>query len=278
MYYMVNILTKTEEKIIKKKIKGASLTQNESNILSKYIRPKLREIRKINPDEILNKIEYNQKAKAIEKRIKKIILKNLEKVESIIIYGSAIQTNYKIYKDIDVLIITRKKQWKYSADKYGKILNLIKIAKESELNLDIQIIDKKSFYSQYQHSPSLIYQLKDSKAIYGKIKLPSNLELSKLDLRMKLDWSDIDDEESNGEDIYQALRNVMLVKLLLNKVIDNSMLNKNVQKEIGERLIERLKNNVASKLEKRLVLMYIKKLSEETDRRIVEAKWEKMLL
>lgn len=275
---MPNILTEREKRIIEKKIKGNSLTQNESNILSKYIRPKLREIKKINPDEILDKIEYNQKAKAIEKKIKEIILKNLEKPEAIILYGSTIQTNYKNYKDIDVLIITKRKLWKSSGDKYEKILNLINVARKSKLNLDIQLLDKQLFYSQYRHSPSLIYQLKDSKAIYGKIRLPSNLELSKLDLRMKLDWSDIDDEESNGEGLYQALRNIMLVKLLLNKVVDNAALNNSIQKEIGERLIERLKNNLASKLEKRLVLMYIKKLSEETDRRIVEAKWEKVLL
>ncbi len=59
---MVNILTEREREIISKKMKGASLTQNESNILSKCIRPKLREMKKINPDEILNKTEYNQKA------------------------------------------------------------------------------------------------------------------------------------------------------------------------------------------------------------------------
>ena len=40
-----NILTAREKEIIEKKIKGISLTQNESNILSKYVRPKLKEIR-----------------------------------------------------------------------------------------------------------------------------------------------------------------------------------------------------------------------------------------
>ncbi|MEK6882826.1 MAG: nucleotidyltransferase domain-containing protein [Nanoarchaeota archaeon] len=272
------ILTEREREIISKKIKGTSLTQNESNILSKYIRPKLREIRKINIDYISNKIEYNQKARAIENKIKKIALKNVEKVESIVLYGSAIQTNYKNYKDIDVLIITKEKLWSSTGEKYQIILDLINRAKKEKLDLDIQITDKKSFYNQYPHNPSLIYQLEDSKIVYGKLKLSSHLELSKLDLRMKLDWSDIDDEESNGENIYQSLRNILLVRLLLNKIVDNAILNESVKKELGERLMKRLKDNLASKLEKRLVLMYIRKLSKETDRKILEAKWEKIVL
>ena len=45
---MVKILTSREKEIINKKINGISLTQNESNILSKSIRPKLREVSEIN--------------------------------------------------------------------------------------------------------------------------------------------------------------------------------------------------------------------------------------
>ena len=278
MYYMVNILTEREKEIISKKMKGVSLTQNESNILSKYIRPKLREIRNINPDEILNKIEYNQKARSSENKIRKIVLKNVKKVESMILYGSAIQTNYREYKDIDLLIITKEKLWHSAGEKYEAVSDLINRAKETGLNLDIQIIDKESFYYQYPFSPSLIYQLKDSKIIYGKVKLTSRPKLSKLALRMKLDWSDIDDEESTGEDIYQSLRNVMLVNLLLKKIVDNAVLNESVKKELGENLMKRLKNNLASKLEKRLALMYIKRLSEETDKEILEAKWGRIVL
>ncbi len=50
------ILTGREREIINKKFKGISLTQNESNILSRYIRPKLREMAEINSPEILNKL------------------------------------------------------------------------------------------------------------------------------------------------------------------------------------------------------------------------------
>ncbi len=275
---MTYILTEREREIIQKKLNDHSLTQNESNILSKSVRPKLKEIIKIHADDLLNKLEYNQKAKSIENTIKKIVMKAIKGIEAIMIYGSTVQTNYKKYNDIDVLIITKKKLWHSSGDKYKMVLDMINHAKNVGLHLDVQMIDKKSFHYQCVHSPSLIYQLKDSKIIYGKIKIPSSKELSKLDLRMKLDWSDIDDEESDGKEIYQSLRNILLIRLLLKKVVDNSELNESVKKELGERLIQRLKDNCASRLEKKVVLIYIKKLSEDTDKEIREAGWEKIVL
>ena len=272
------ILTAREQEIIDKKIKWLSLTQNESNILSKSIRPKLKEISKINASKLLNKLEYNQKGLSLENKIKKIIIENVKNVASIIIFGSAIQTNYKNYNDIDILIITKDRQWKSPGDKYDIITKLTERANNLRLNIDIQLTDKNSFYLQYSSNPSLIYQLKDSKIIYGKTRIPTKVELSKLDLRMKLDWSDIDDEESNGIEIYQSLRNVILVRLLLNKIVDNEFLVRSVDDELGRNLIARLKNNTASKFERKITLVYIKELSEKTDKEIKEAKWEKIVL
>ncbi|PIN91257.1 hypothetical protein COU57_01370 [Candidatus Pacearchaeota archaeon CG10_big_fil_rev_8_21_14_0_10_32_14] len=273
---MVNILTNREKQIIKKKLNNHSLTQNESNILSKYIRPKLKQMKNLDVEILLNKLEYNQIAKSVEGKIKKIVLGNLTKVESIIVFGSAIQNNYKNYNDIDLLIITKKRIWKNAGEKYDYILKLTGLGKEIGLKLDVQMIDKKSFSYEYPRSPSLIYQLHDRKVIYGKIILQSRAKFSKLDLRMKLDWSDIDDKDSLGNDIYQSLRNVILVRLLLRKTVDNQILKTEVIKEIGEKIASKLKNNTASKLEKRLVLDYIKNLSENIDEEIVKAKWEKI--
>ena len=158
------------------------------------------------------------------------------------------------------------------------IIKLTELAKKNGLNLDIQIIDKYTFYHEYPHSPSLIYQLKDCKIIYGKINLPSKAEISKLDLRMKLDWSDMDDEGSKSNEIYQAIRNIILVRLLLKKIVDNESLRVEVNKELGENIIAKLKNNTASKLERRLALQYIRELSEKIDGEIRGAKWEKIVL
>jgi len=273
-----NILTQREEEIINKKFKGISLTQNESNILSKFVRPKLREISKIDANVLLNRLEYNQISKSIENKIKKLILDNIKETKAILIYGSAIQTNYKEYNDIDILIITNKKTWNSSGDKYDLIVKLTDLTKKEDLELDIQILDIYTFNHEYPHSPSLIYQLKDSKIIYGKMKMPTKVELSKLDLRMKLDWSDIDDENSKGGEIYQALRNVILVRLLLNKIINNNSLKEKVNRVLGDNIINKLKNNIASKSEKRVILEYIKNLAEQTDEEIKSAKWEKIAL
>jgi len=273
-----SILTQRERQIIDKKIEGISLTQNESNILSKVVRPKLREISKISASTLLNKLEYNQKAKSIENKLRELVLRNIKNVKAIILYGSAIQTNYKEYNDIDVLIVTKDKDWNTIGDKYDSISKLTKIAKDAGLNADIQLVDKKSFEIQYPHNPSLIYQLKDSKIIHGAIKIPSKRELSKLDLRMKLDWSDIDDEESSSSELYQSFRNIVLVRLLLHRIINNELLREEVIKELGEKLVAKLKNNAATKLERKLALHYIRKLSEETDKEILESKWEKIVL
>src|SRR3989344_4176460 len=113
-----SILTQRERQIIDKKIEGISLTQNESNILSKVVRPKLREISKISASTLLNKLEYNQKAKSIENKLRELVLRNIKNVKAIILYGSAIQTNYKEYNDIDVLIVTKDKDWNTIGDKY----------------------------------------------------------------------------------------------------------------------------------------------------------------
>ena len=273
-----SILTQRERQIMDKKIKGTSLTQNESNILSKVVRPKLREISKISAITLLNKLEYNQKAKSIENKLRELVLRNIKNVKAIILYGSAIQTNYKEYNDIDVLVVTKDKDWNTIGDKYDSISKLTKIAKDAGLNADIQLVDKKSFEIQYPHNPSLIYQLKDSKIIHGAIKIPSKRELSKLDLRMKLDWSDIDDEESSSSELYQSFRNIVLVRLLLHRIINNELLREEVIKELGEKLVAKLKNNAATKLERKLALHYIRKLSEETDKEIRESKWEKIVL
>ncbi|MEK6896189.1 MAG: nucleotidyltransferase domain-containing protein [Nanoarchaeota archaeon] len=273
---MVKIMTERENEIIAKKLSGVSLTQNEANILSKSIRPKLLEIGKINTGEILNRIEYNQKARAIENKIKKIVLDNVPNLDSIIICGSAVQSNYKEYNDIDVIVVTKKELPK--SKKRELIETIEKKGKKAALNLDMQLYSKDSILSQYSHSPSLIYQLKDFKAIHGTFNLLPKADLSKLDLRMKLDWSDIDDEDSAGREIYQSLRNVMLVRLLLRKIVDNKMLNESVRNELGERLMKQLKSNSASKLEKKRALMYIRNLSEKTDKEILESKWEKIVL
>ena len=264
-----SILTKTEKKVIQKKLNNERLTKQDSYYLSVSIRPKLREMSLINPKELLIKIKYNQKAISIEKKIRDMILKKIKNIKAIILYGSAIQTNYSEYKDIDILIVAKNKIWKNQKEKY----QLIKSLKNQELNLDIQIITEKELYSQYPHNPSLIYQLKDRKVIYGKINLPKKIDLYNIDLRMKLDWSDLQDNSS--QEIYRSLRNAILVKLLLKKIINNKILQMEIEKEIGEKTIDNLKNNQASVEEKKLAKLRLKNLIKKLENDLQGEIWEK---
>jgi len=273
------VLTAKEIEVINKKLLGKKLSQQDSNYLSRYVRPKLREISSIDAKTLLGKLQYSQKSISIENRIKTIILKCLENVSAVILYGSAIQNNYSDYNDIDILIVTKSKIFRNLGDKAKKTKELKKELDKSGINSDIEIYDKKTINYASLHNPSLIYQLKDHKVIYGKLRLPNKKkEIYNIDLKMKLDWSNIEDIEPEGIDIYKALRNIILVRLILNKIVDNNKLKESLNDEIGKNLIEKLKNNKESKIEKRLALNYLKELSEITRKEIKGGLWEKIEL
>ena len=264
-----SILTKTEKKVIQKKLNNERMTKQDSYYLSVSIRPKLKEMSLMNPKELLIKMKYNQKAISIEKKIKDRVLKKVKNTKAIILYGSVVQTNYSEYKDIDILIITKNKIWKDQKEKY----QLIKSLKDNELDLDIQIITEKELYLQYPHNPSLIYQLKDRKIIYGKVNIPKKIELYNIDLKMKLDWSDI--QNNSSQEIYKSLRNAILVKLLLKKIIDNRILQIKIEEEIGKKTIDNLKENIASVEEKKLAKLRLKDLIKKLEEDLQGEMWEK---
>ena len=271
------ILTPKELKVIRKKLSRVKLTQQDSNYLSKFVRPKLKEIKTINAGHLLDMLDYNQKAISIERVIKRIILESLNNVDSINLYGSAIQNNYKDYNDVDVLVIVKKKYWRTLSEKYKKILDIKSQAKEHSINLDIEVYDKKTFQKSYSSNISLIYQLKNRKTIYGKLRLKRKLEIPKLDLRIKVDYSVLDKNPDTIE-IYKAIRNLILVNLVLKKIIDNQELNHKMQEEIGKYLAERLRKGGVSKTEYKIALLHLNRLLELTLKKLKEAKWEKIVL
>jgi len=269
------ILTAREREVINKKLNNLRLNQQDSNYLSRFVRPKLKKIKQLDADYLLNRLNYNPKSLSIDKKIKNIILKNLKQVQAIILYGSIIQTGYQDYNDIDVLIITKEKSGDNKYDNYEICLALEKKSNKVNLKLHVQIISKKTFLTSYSSNPSLIYQLKDSKIIYGDIKIPNKINLSKMDLRMKLDWSD-EDFAINPSELYSCIRNTILVRLLMNKIIDNSRLKEELIRNLGLGLVMRLKSNKATQLERKYALNYLNNITEQTRREIINAKWEKI--
>lgn len=272
-----SILTPRELQVINKKLANKKLNQQDSNYLSKYVRPKLREITKIDAAALLKKIEYNQKSRFIERKIIKIIIENIKYVDSIILYGSVIQNNYHDYNDIDIMIVTKKKLYKSEMKKWRKIIEIRDILKAHEIISDIEIISKENLLNSYKNSPTLIYQLRDYKVIYGDIKVPKKLEIYRIDLVMKLDWSDLI-ERPTGKEIYNALRNTVLIRLLLNKIIDNNKLKESLYRELGRNLIERLKNNKESKEERKYAISYLNNLIKDTRKQLKGELWEKIEL
>jgi predicted nucleotidyltransferase len=273
---MVIILTKKEKKIIEKKLSGKKLSQVESNRLSKAIRPKLNEISTIDAKDLLNRMDYNHKAHSIEKKIVSIVKNNMLEVDSIVLYGSVIQNNYHDYNDIDIMIVSKNKI-KPEITKWRIIEDLKDILKKDNIIADIEIISRENLIGSYKNSPTLIYQLKDHKIIYGNIRIPKEIEVYNIDLIMKLDWSDLI-ERPTGKEIYGSLRNTILVRLLLNKIIDNRKLKESLYEELGKNLILRLKNNQESKIERKLAINYSKNLIEDTRKQIKGGLWEKIEL
>jgi len=272
------ILTNKEKKIIRKKLSNKKLSQSERNRLSRAIRPKLREISQIDSKEILEKIDYNPHIISIENRIINTIKNNIQELDSIILYGSVVQTNYHSYNDIDIIIVTKLKIYSSEIEKYRKIREIRNILKTDSIISDIEIISKDSLIESYKNSPTLIYELKDHKVIYGNIKIPKDIELYKIDLQMKLGWSDIPFSKPAGDEVYRALRNTVLVRLLLNKIVDNSKLKQSLYDELGKNLIERLKKNQQSKTELKYSLSYLKRLVEDTRKQLRGDSWEKIEL
>ena len=272
------IFTIREIKVIDKKMKNKKMNQTDSNYLYKFIKPKLNELATLDGKYLLEKMEYNQKISSIENRIKRVVLGDIVGVNAIVIYGSAIKSNYKSYNDIDILVVTKRKMYLNLLEKRKNIKEIKDKLGEYSILADIQIYDKKTLIESYPHSPNLIYELKDSKIIYGKLKLSKKFEIYNANLQIKLDWSKIRDNNPTGEEIYRAIRNAIIVRLILNKIIDNKKLVESLYDELGKNLIERLRTNKASKEECKYALHYLKKLIEKTRGEIKGGLWEKIEL
>jgi len=266
------LLTRREIEVVEKKLKNKPLSSSDSNVLSRFVRPKLKKISNMNAKALLDRLNYNPKSITTESKIIRLIRENIKHVDAIIIIGSAIQTGYKYYNDIDIIVLTKNRYWKSKWENLKLCLNVQNKAKIKGLNLDIQIISKQAFISSYPKNPGLIYQLKDHKVIYGKIKIPDKINLSKHDLMTKLDWSDIKGLSSKPEEIYNAIRNALLVRLLAKKIIDNSILREELIKELGNELALKLKSNKVIDVEKRYAIHYLNELIKKTEWEIKNVK------
>ncbi len=275
---MASVLTQREKEVINKKLRGKKLSQQDSNYLSRYVRPKLREMSLIDSKVLLRKLEYNRKKIHNEEKIKRLVLGNIKNVNLILLYGSVVYNDWHDYQDIDIIIGVKKKSWKKLREKWKTIQDLKDKAKKKGLNLDIKIFLKNDIIKSYSSNPTLIYQLKDYKVIYGNLELPKKIEIPKLRIRMHLDYSLLADKENSPKELYSMIRNIWLVRLIISKIVDNLKLNEIIKQELGENLINKLKSEKASANERKIALIYLKEFANKTWKEIMEAKWEKIVL
>ena len=74
----------------------------------------------------------------------------------------------------------------------------------------------------------------------------------------------------------KALRNIILVRLLLNNIVDNKKLKESLNDELGKNLIEKLKDNKASKREKIFALNFLSELSQKTREELKGELWARI--
>ncbi len=171
----------------------------------------------------------------------------------------------------------KKSSWKKLGEKYALIIELKKEGKKHGINLDIEIYDEKTILSSYSSNRTLIYQLNDKKTIYGALKVPKRREIQKIELRMKADYSIIDDDET-GIEIYRAIRNLWLIKSVMNGVVDNMKLNKTIEDELGKNRVLRLKSGKDLKTDRTISMIYLNDLLKKVLKKLDEARWEKIAL
>jgi len=285
---MVGVLTQREREVIDKKLSGKSLSQQDSNYLSRYVRPKLREMSLIDSKDLLRRLEYNRKKRHNEEKIKKLVLDNVKDVEVIVLYGSVVYNDWHDYEDIDVIVGVKKKSWKKMRERWEIIWNLQDKAKKKGLNLDVKVFLKKDIIESYGSNPTLIYELQDRKVIYGGLELPRKIRLIKEILKYHMGRSyivseGIDEEIMyvDGNEIYSAIRNALIVKLISSKLIDNIYLNNFMKSELSVYLSDSLKKNKANLFQKKIAVIYLNNLIGEVNKIInnldSEVAWEREL-
>ncbi len=279
------LLTRREMEVIDKRLKQKKLSQQDSNYLSRFVRPKLREMSLIDSRLLLKKLEYNQKIKAVENKVRRLILANMRDVVSITLYGSIVYSNYTSHKDIDVLVSVKSKFWKTLGEKYRLIAKIKNQAKG--LNLDIKIYHNKDIYESYPTNITLIYELSDSKTIYGALEYPKIVHIDNAVLKFHMDYSysillDIKENGASGlhgKEIYSAIRNLWIIRFIMKKIVDNRQLIAILNYELGESMINSLKEGAASKAKKEMASIYLEELYGRTEKDIgkvnEEIKWER---
>jgi len=184
------------------------------------------------------------------------------------------------------MILVKKKSWNKLGEKYMLISSIKKSAKMQGLNIDLKIYPSRDVYYSYPSNIALIFQLADYKVVYGVIKLPQHIDLSKLDLRMHLDYSysiilmvkEHGLKEIAAIEIYRAIRNLVIVKMILKKEVNNRTVLAALNDILGKDVAVQLKNNTDLIPYKRIGNIILDRIYKTTRKEVNELNNDSMVI
>ncbi len=259
------ILSNKEIEVVLKRLNNKHITQTESNYLSRSIRPKLKSAEFAASTHLLSLLNYRRKRyeredNLLRKKVTNAVQNIIHNVKAIIIFGSYVRNHHTNYRDIDIMMILNKKIWKNSAEKYRLETG---IEKAIGLKTDINLVVHNELLSLFPYSPLLQSELEDHKVIYGNTRLKKSLIINKTYLyRRLLEAEQIIElgKSIKSKYIYNSIRNCLSIGLFLKKIVDNRLIIKMIENNIGKSTANSLLNNEANSVERDIALRYLKYL------------------
>lgn len=265
------ILSPKEIQTILKRLKNKPITQTESNYLSRSIRPKLQAAEQATQLNILSKLDYKRKKyqrndQELKKQILNAIPKNIQKqIKAIILYGSYLTTNHTNYKDIDLLIILKKKLWSNLKEK-SKLKQ--KIESNTQPPLDITITTEKSLKEHMPYNPILQSQMQTHKIIHGNITLPKTKKRNKpylYQLAAEIEAIKGMNKIMTARELYHAIRTSIAIIIYLKGNVNNDKIERNMKNILGKEVIKGLRQGKLTKLQRKITIIYLKQLYQRLE-------------
>ncbi len=258
------ILSNKEIEVVLKRLNNKHITQTESNYLSRSIRPKLKSAEFAASTKLLSLLDYRRKKYEREDSLlrKKIIsaLQYINNVKTVIVFGSYVRNNHANYRDIDIMVVVNKKIWKSLIEKNKLEKNIEKII---DIKTDVNLLIYRELINMFPYSPLLQTELEDHKLIYGDIKLKKKIIVDKPYLYRKLLETEYVIElgkKIKPRYIYNAIRNCLSTELFLKNIVDNKLIIKTIENNIGKLTSENLLSNKTNLVQRDIALRYLKYL------------------
>ncbi len=259
------ILSNGEIKVVLKRLNNEHITQTESNYLSRSVRPKLKAAEFASSNKLLSLLNYRRRKyeredKTLNENVLNAVKGIIKDVKAIVIFGSYIMNNHANYRDIDVMIILKRKLWKNSAKRYK-----LKKDFESEIRIktDITLVTYKDLKDNFPYSQLLQTELEFSKVIFGNLNLNKKRIINKTYLYQSLlEIENITElgKSIESEYIYNAIRTCLAIRLFLKNRVSNRLIIDKIENDIGKITAKSLKDNKANKIQREIALNYLKYL------------------